>query len=1032
MLMNRLLNTLFSFLVLFLGLTSSHVSSAQQTRTVTINSDGASESGFTISPSASAYTYNTTCEEAKLLSLAKSQTYTVSIPSGVTVTAASFYACVDNNTSNKGGLTDFNGMSCDYKFVNRKSAEFTTVNFDNLSITSSLTFLLNYNSGVALTLTVTGENTGPDDTGSDDNTGSGDSDSDDGGNSDSGTTDDDTDDTDNTTGSTFDPNDPSEGTPDPGTALESTLNIVGQGGWFEAAYIEWELIAEAANYNVYIKAEDGDYARINKNLVRNYGTYGRADMVGLKAGNYKLKVVAVADNGNEMTCGVESDLLTVRAHDRGGFAHKDGKAVGAYNNDGTLKANTQVIYVTDDNFDTVTGTIFYEKANKEFIGIGNILKALEKGTHTDPICIRVVGAITSCAQLYGDADALQLKGKNNTIETPVTIEGIGSDATFKTFGIVLVKANCVEVRNLGFNAFADDGISIKESVKIWIHNNDIFYGATGSASDQAKGDGSLDVKDDSQYCTFSYNHFLDAGKSSLCGMKSESGENFICYHHNWFNHSDSRHPRVRTMTVHVYNNYYDGVSKYGIGATTGSNVFVENNYFRNTNRPMMSSLQGTDATGDGTFSGEDGGMIKAYGNIMVETGSNYSFIAANSVPDALSVTAVSATSFDAYYASSRDEQVPASFVALKGGTSYNNFDTDASKMHTYSVDKAIDVPAVVMRWAGRMNGGDYHWIFNNAVDDYDYGVNTEMKSQLSSYVSPLIEVGTFTNVTADAARTYNAKFYADTDGNAVFQQVECNGSLIYPDGVPTLSGYIFVGWSLPQGKALTADVAVYPLFSDGKSAVTPPAAAPEVAIVKEWYFNAWSATSQSAVAGSDVWTKDASTDRYDASFVERTSLGIAETEGLEFLNKVRISFDSGKGLYLQGSFTMYVPVTEGETVKVTFSNTGSSNGSRDLLINDEVVASSDNTTKQTASYVVPAGVTELTVKGSGGLNYFSIVCSKETNSLSALDMLNSAEHTKTEYFSLSGKRLSKPCKGVTIAKYYMSDGSVRVKKILTK
>ena len=44
-----------------------------------------------------------------------------------------------------------------------------------------------------------------------------------------------------------------------------------------------------------------------------------------------------------------------------------------------------------------------------------------------------------------------------------------------------------------------DGISIKESEHVWIHNNDIFYGNAGSDGDQAKGDGSLDLKDDTKY-----------------------------------------------------------------------------------------------------------------------------------------------------------------------------------------------------------------------------------------------------------------------------------------------------------------------------------------------------------------------------------------------------------------------------------------------------------------------------------------------------------------------------------------------------
>ena len=87
----------------------------------------------------------------------------------------------------------------------------------------------------------------------------------------------------------------------------------------------------------------------------------------------------------------------------------------------------------------------------------------------------------------------------------------------------------------------------------------------------------MDLKNDSQYITISYNHFWDSGKMSLCGMKSETGENFITYHHNWFDHSDSRHPRIRTMSVHVYNNYYDGNSKYGVGVTMGASDFVESN-----------------------------------------------------------------------------------------------------------------------------------------------------------------------------------------------------------------------------------------------------------------------------------------------------------------------------------------------------------------------------------------------------------------------------------------------------------------------
>ena len=59
--------------------------------------------------------------------------------------------------------------------------------------------------------------------------------------------------------------------------------------------------------------------------------------------------------------------------------------------------------------------------------------------------------------------------------------------------------------------------------------------------------------------------------------------------------------------------------------TSGSSCFAEGNYFRDANAPMMSSGQGTDARGSGTFSGEEGGSIKAYNNKFAENNSHNKF-----------------------------------------------------------------------------------------------------------------------------------------------------------------------------------------------------------------------------------------------------------------------------------------------------------------------------------------------------------------------------------------------------------------------
>ena len=208
----------------------------------------------------------------------------------------------------------------------------------------------------------------------------------------------------------------------------------------------------------------------------------------------------------------------------------------------------------------------------------------------------------------------------------------------------------------------------------WVHNCDFFYGHAGSDKDQVKGDGALDTKK-STYVTHSYNHFWDNGKCNLQGMKSETTENYITYHHNWYDHSDSRHPRIRTCTVHIYNNYFDGNAKYGVGVTMGASAFVESNYFRSTAKmkPMLSSNQGTDAKGEGTFSGEAGGIIKAYDNKFE---GSYDLMTQKNTADL--------TDLDCYLAEARDERVPDEVKTKSGGTGYNNFDT-ASNMYKYEV-----------------------------------------------------------------------------------------------------------------------------------------------------------------------------------------------------------------------------------------------------------------------------------------------------------------------------------------------------------
>lgn len=519
-----------------------------------------------------------------------------------------------------------------------------------------------------------------------------------------------------------------------------SLTLNSSGGWLESAFVKWQAVADADSYNVYYSGEGVTNKKIDTQLIRNYGSYFRADVVGLKAGTYTLKVTAVT--GGVEGESAETAALTVRAHDRTGFAFSNGRVPGAYKADGTPKENAVVIYITEKTKNTVSLTVTGANANP-CVGLQAILDGFKKGKDTRPLIVRLVGQITDPTYTLGGDIVIE---NNNNAASFITFEGIGEDAVADGWGIRVKNASNIEIRNLGtMNCNSDEGDNIglqQDNEYVWVHNCDLFYGNAGSDADQIKGDGAMDCKK-STYVSFSYNHFWDSGKSNLLGLSEGlSADLLITYHHNWYDHSDSRHPRVRFYSAHVYNNYYDGNAKYGIGSTEGASVFAEANYFRNCKYPMLTSMQGTDVwdetkqandyTNMPTFSNENGGTIKAYNNYMSGQRRFVPYGAAgylNSIVD-----------FDAYVASTRSEQITSSIVSNYGKNTYNNFDTNASVMYAYTPDSPEAAKENVMLYAGRMNGGDLKWTFNNAVDDASYTVNTGLKAALTNYKTTLVAV----------------------------------------------------------------------------------------------------------------------------------------------------------------------------------------------------------------------------------------------------------------------------------------------------
>ena len=575
------------------------------------------------------------------------------------------------------------------------------------------------------------------------------------------------------------------------------IQITEAKGWQESAYLKWASFEGASSYNVYV-----DDKKIDAQLVRQYKSYYRADVLGLKEGTYSVKVVPVNADGAEIAGANTASNLVVKSYNREGFAHFKYDGVGAYNNDGTLKAGAKVLYITARSAKTVSTTVNTGKL-ETITGLQSIIDAYSKGKDKTPIAFRFIGKISlsDLDHTSSSAEGLQIKGA----EMNMTFEGVGDDATVYGFGFLLRNATSVEFRNLAIMRCLDDAMSLDtNNSHVWIHNMDLFYGKKGSAADQAKGDGTVDIKANSQYITVAYNRFWDNGKASMCGMKTESGPNYITYHHNWFDHSDSRMARIRTMSVHMYNNYYLHNDVYGVGATMGSSVFMESNYFDATKRPIMSSKQGTDAKGDGTFSGENGGLIKAYGNVFANKPDNFSYVP----------YAENNTSFDAYEVSNPSEQVPTSVKTLVGGTSYDNFDTNPSLMYAYAADKATDVPSIVEGFygAGRLNHGDIDFVIpdETVVTNGHQQPLPALASILDSYTSGVVKVFGESNAAGEGGSTGGSSEGGSTGG-------ETGGGTTEPS-VPSVEGTVLVTFT---GKAPSSSiVSVTGNYSDSKGQAT--------------------------------------------------------------------------------------------------------------------------------------------------------------------------------------------------------------------
>ncbi|GAB2590656.1 hypothetical protein GCM10027168_24740 [Streptomyces capparidis] len=166
-----------------------------------------------------------------------------------------------------------------------------------------------------------------------------------------------------------------------------------------------------------------------------------------------------------------------------------------------------------------------------------------------------------------------------------TIVGVGTAGRISGSGLNVSGVSNVIIQNLRFTGSNDDAINVENSTRVWIDHNDI----------SGANDGGVDIKRGATNITVSWNHAHNQTKNMLLGHSDgnsgqDTGKLKVTYHHNWFDGTAERNPRVRFGDpVHVLNNYFSNNATYGVASTMNGGVLVEGNHFENVAHPCYSA-----------------------------------------------------------------------------------------------------------------------------------------------------------------------------------------------------------------------------------------------------------------------------------------------------------------------------------------------------------------------------------------------------------------------------------------------------------
>lgn len=192
--------------------------------------------------------------------------------------------------------------------------------------------------------------------------------------------------------------------------------------------------------------------------------------------------------------------------------------------------------------------------------------------------------------VYVDVKVTQNGVKESKIDVKdvsnVSILGVGTSGEFDGIGFKVTRSTNIVFRNLTIHHVSEgegDALEVtSNSSNVWIDHND-FSSELENAPNKDYYDGLVDIKQNSEYVTVSWNRFHDHWKTSLVGHNdsASSAPNRVTYHHNEFRNLNSRVPLIRRADVHMLNNVFKDITGSAINARMGARVLVEGNHFEN-------------------------------------------------------------------------------------------------------------------------------------------------------------------------------------------------------------------------------------------------------------------------------------------------------------------------------------------------------------------------------------------------------------------------------------------------------------------